>query len=233
MALPKLNDSPKYDLIIPSTQQKVRFRPYLVKEEKVLMMAIESQDAKATLNAVVDTIEACLEDDIKKTDLAIFDVEYMFTQIRSKSVGENATIGMACSKCEERNDVTIDVSSIVIEVPTIDNVIILTPEISLEMKWPSYSEIIALESIGQGASIGFDLVGKCIEAIVTEEERTLTKDVSSEELNDFIESMTSTQFALLSAYVEKMPSLNHNVHFDCEHCGTSNTRTLSGMTDFF
>src|SRR5210317_712407 len=107
MALPKLNDSPKYDLVIPSSKQKVRYRPYLVKEEKVLMMAMESQDMNAVLSAVVDTVAACVQDPIDKTKLAMFDVEYMFTQIRSKSVGETSKINVKCQHCEERNEVTV------------------------------------------------------------------------------------------------------------------------------
>mgnify|MGYP000141396113 FL=1 len=233
MALPKLNDSPKYELIIPSTKQKVNYRPYLVKEEKILMMAMETQDSKATLSAVVDTIAACVQDEINTSALAIFDVEYMFTQIRSKSVGENAKLGMKCSKCEHENEVAVDVSSVVVDVPEINNVVQLTDEISIEMKWPTYKQIIEIEALGSSTSIGFDLIGKCIEAIVSDEERTLVKDVSNKEIVDFIESMTSTQFGMLSAYVEQMPKLTHDIYFECERCEEVNTRTLQGMTDFF
>jgi hypothetical protein len=235
MALPKLNDSPKYELIIPSTQQKVKYRPYLVKEEKVLMMAMETQDTKATLNAVVDTITACVDGDLDRTQLAIFDVEYMFTQIRSKSVGEKAHISMKCTGCEHDHKITVDVSSIHINVPDISHVVQLTPEISIEMKWPTWVQVVDIDSVAakSSTSIGFELIGKCIQAIVTEEERTLAKDVSVKELTDFIESMTSSQFAMLSAYVEQMPKLTHNIHFDCETCGAANDRTLQGMTDFF
>jgi len=233
MALPKLNDSPKYELIIPSTEQKVKFRPYLVKEEKVLMMAIESQDPKATLNAVVDTIVACVDENIKKKDLAIFDVEYMFTQIRSKSVGENTALTVKCQHCEEENSVNVNVSTIEVKVPKVDNMIQITDEITVEMEWPPYSDIIDIDGIDNVAAIGFELVGKCITAIVTEEERTLAKDVPTKELTDFIESMTSTQFSLLSKYVEQMPSLKHDIEFACTSCGKDNKITLSGMTDFF
>jgi len=233
MALPKLNDSPKYELIIPSTKQKVNYRPYLVKEEKILMMAMETQDSKATLSAVVDTIAACVQDEINTSALAIFDVEYMFTQIRSKSVGENAKLGIKCSKCEHENEVAVDVSSVVVDVPEINNVVQLTDEISIEMKWPTYKQIIEIEALGSSTSIGFDLIGKCIEAIVSDEERTLVKDVSNKEIVDFIESMTSTQFGMLSAYVEQMPKLTHDIYFECERCEEVNTRTLQGMTDFF
>ena len=92
MALPKLNDQPKYDIVVPSSQTKVRYRPYLVKEEKVLMLAMESKDSKKALGAIVDTIGACVQDELDTSTLTTFDVEYLFTQIRSKSVGETSEI---------------------------------------------------------------------------------------------------------------------------------------------
>lgn len=235
MALPKLNDSPKYDLVIPSSNQKVRYRPYLVKEEKVLMMAMESQDMNAVLNTVVDTIVACVEEPIEKKKLAVFDVEYMFTQIRSKSVGETSKVGVKCKHCEASNEVDVDVSSIVIEVPEVNNMVEITSDITLEMKWPSYNDIMDLGITDQKsmAAKSFGMIGKCIAAIHTEEERIDTKDVSEKEMEEFIDSMTSEQFQKISSYIEKMPKLQHDVHFDCSECGQGNDITLQGMTDFF
>ena len=114
MALPKLNDKPKYEIVIPSTQEKVRYRPYLVKEEKVLMLAMESQDQLQMFEAIADTIEACLEEPINKRTLTSFDVEYLFINIRSKSVGENIKITLPCEKCEHENELNIPLNDIVI-----------------------------------------------------------------------------------------------------------------------
>ena len=116
MALPKLNDKPKYELVIPSTGQTVRFRPYLVKEEKVLMMAMESEDQVSMFSAIVDTIEACVDGDINKQALASFDVEYMFVKIRSKSVGESITISPECNQCEERNELKEELNNLIKDV---------------------------------------------------------------------------------------------------------------------
>jgi predicted transport protein len=235
MALPKLNDSPKYDIVIPSTNEKVRYRPYLVKEEKVLMMAMESQDTKAILNAVVDTIEACVDSNIDKNKLAIFDVEYMFTQIRAKSVGETSKINMKCSECKVNNEISVDVGAIGIVVPDVNKTIQVTPAIAIEMKWPSFSDMVKLESLDSKSMTtnAFKLIGKSIEAIVTEEERILTKDVSEKELEEFIDSMTKDQFAKVSAFIEAMPKLSHDVNFNCTSCDHENKHTLQGMTDFF
>ena len=235
MTLPKLNDTPKYDIVIPSQNKKVKYRPYLVKEEKVLMMAMESQDMNAILNAVVDTITACVQNDIEKDKLTIFDVEYMFTQIRAKSVGETSKVGIKCKHCETSNEVSIDVSSIKIDVPKISNTIELTSEITLEMKWPSYDDLISLgikdtKSMAQNA---FAMIGKCIAAIHTNDERISTKDVPVKELEEFIDSMTKDQFQKVSAYIEQMPRLIHNVDFNCVSCGETNNIKLEGMSDFF
>jgi hypothetical protein len=235
MALPKLNDAPKYDIVIPSTNKKVRYRPYLVKEEKILMMAMESQDMDAILNAVVDTIVACIQEPVEKDRLTIFDVEYMFTQIRSKSVGETSKVGIKCKHCEANNEVTIDVASIKINVPKISNTIELTPEITLEMKWPSYEDVISLgiKDRKSMATNAFAMIGKCIAAIHTNDERISTKDVPVKELEEFMDSMTKDQFKKVSDYVEQMPRLIHNVDFDCTNCGEKSNIKLEGISDFF
>mgnify|MGYP000014564411 FL=1 len=237
MALPKLNDTPKHELVIPSSNQKIRYRPYLVKEEKVMMMAMESQDMTAILNAVADTVDACIENDISTKELAIFDIEYLFTQIRAKSVGESSKINLKCSnkECEVDNEIDVDISSITIDVPDIDHVIKITDEISIEMKWPSYSDMLELgitdaQSANEGA---FAMIAKCISAIVTEEERIVTSDVPKKEVSDFIDSMTKDQFSKVSAYIESMPKLSHTVNFDCNKCKHANEIVLEGLADFF
>jgi hypothetical protein len=237
MALPKLNDTPKHELIIPSLNQKIRYRPYLVKEEKVMMMAMETQDMTAILNAVADTVDSCVQDEISTKDLAIFDIEYLFTQIRAKSVGESSKINLKCSnkECEDDNEIDVDISSIAIDVPNIDHVIKITDQISIEMKWPSYSDMLDLgvtdeQSANENA---FEMIAKCISAIVTEEERIVTSEVPKKEVSDFIDSMTKDQFSKVSAYIESMPKLSHTVNFDCSKCKHANEIVLEGLADFF
>lgn len=234
MALPKLNDNPKYDLVIPSMNKKVRYRPYLVKEEKVMLMAMESQDNQAMMNSIVDTIVACVDDDIDRKKLAMFDVEYMFLKIRSKSVGETSTVGIKCTSCDTQNDVTIDISAMEIEVPAVNKTIQVTPEIAIEMKWPTYEDIVKIGSTGNKLTKNlFSIIEKSIEAIVTENERILAKDVTDKELEEFVESMTKEQLDMLGDFVSKMPRLNKDVHFDCTSCKEHNHVKLEGMTDFF
>lgn len=234
MALPKLNDKPKYELVIPSTDQKVRYRPYLTKEEKVMLMALESQDNKAMMDAIVDTIVACVDDEIDRKKLSMFDVEYMFLKIRSKSVGETSTVAIKCSECNTDNEVTIDISAIEINVPNVEKTIQITPEIAIEMKWPTYEEIVKIGATGNPVTKNlFAVIEKSINAIVTEDERIMAKDVSEKEIEEFVESMTKSQLEMLGAYMSKMPTLNKEVHFDCTSCKTHNDIKLEGMTDFF
>ena len=143
MALPKLNDTPKYSVTIPSTQATVRFRPFLVKEEKVLLLAMESDDSNDIILAILDTISACVADNIDVKKLTTYDIEYLFTQIRSKSVGETTTVGIECESCKESNQVTVDINSI--QVQGLDKVnynISLSADMELELNHPTYTDIV-------------------------------------------------------------------------------------------
>jgi len=235
MALPKLNEVPNYELVIPSTQEKVKFRPYLVKEEKVLMIAMESEDQVQILNAIADTIEACVEDNVKVQSLPTFDIEFMFLQIRSKSVGENITLNLKCEKCEEANEVIIPVDDIQVSLPDVSNVIELSKDISLEMKWPAFSSILD-KNIVDNESVTdqtFRLITKCIDSVLTEEERIVFKDESEQEQLAFIESLSSDQFSKIQNFLQAMPNLSHDVEFTCTSCTHENKLTLQGFNDFF
>ena len=232
MALPRLNESPQYELRIPSTGETVRYRPYLVKEEKVLMIAFESGDQKQALSAIVDTLEACIEGDLNCRSLTSFDIEYMFTQVRTRSVGETSTVLLTCTHCEHKNEHSIDVSAIDIKMPEVSNVIELTPSISVEMQYPTYNAIMQSDLGASEMEVGFEMAINCITAIHTEEERIEAKDATKLELTEFVESMTADQFKLVSDYLGSMPAMQQEVQFDCQGCGEHNTVTLKGMQDF-
>jgi len=235
MALPKLNDKPKYELTIPSLQEKVRYRPYLVKEEKVLMMALESQDKASALHAVVDTITSCIDAEIDKSKLTLFDIEYMFIIIRSKSVGEVSDLGLKCSSCEKINDVSVKLDDIEIKKDKeVSKEIQLDENISLTMKYPNFNDVLKFEDNElTDTERTFMLIGKCMESIETEEENILLKDVSDKEIDDFIESLNSQQFAKVREYVENMPRVEKEVKFICGGCEKENKIILSGIDDFF
>lgn len=234
MSLPKLNNVPKYEVTIPSTGQKVKYRPYLIKEEKILLIAMESKDQVQALSAIVDTITACIHDKIDNKKLTTFDVEYLFLKIRSKSVGEKSNITLACPTCKTENKVVVDLDSIKIDVKKLDPIIKLTDKISLKMKWPSYNSV-ATNIITSATPIeqAFAVVEQCIETIQTEEENFFVKDLNEGELKDFLENLTSTQYGLLIEFVSTMPKLKHEIKHNCDKCNFLIEVTLEGINDFF
>lgn len=234
MVLPKLNTSPKYEMVIPSSKQTVRYRPYLVKEEKVLLMAFESNDSSQAMNAIIDTILVCVDENIKRETLTTFDVEYMFTQIRSKSVGETSKVNVKCEKCETLNAVTINLAEVELDTPeSVNNEIELTPEVSIELSYPSADSLINIDKEATQAEKILATIVASIDVIKTEEERVSTKDVTKKEVEEFVDGMTGEQFSNLAEYVKDIPTLKENVEFVCENCGHNNSRELVGFTDFF
>lgn len=236
MALPKLNQNLKYEMVIPSSDKVVTYRPYLVKEEKLLLSAFESQDQKQAMRAMVDTVVACVNDDIKTSELATFDVEYMFTQIRSKSVGESSTLHFKCEDegCDKRTDVSIDLSSLeVTKQEDVDNVVQITDDISIELRYPTYDGFVKnfREGVSE-AEFGFMMIEDCMVAIMTDDEHHLVSDVSKKELNEFIDSMTNLQFTKVGEFLKTVPVMKKDVEFTCE-CGFENKVTLEGLQDFF
>lgn len=232
MALPRLNENPSYEVRIPSTGAKVTYRPYLVKEEKVLMMAFESGDQKQALRAIVDTLSACIHEDIELAALTSFDVEYLFTQIRSKAVGENAQIVVACSECKDKNEVEVDVSTVEVNIPKVDKIIQLNDKISVEMKYPSYEALMKTDLGAKEFEVGMALTAHCIGAILTEDERYDASEVSELEIQEFVESMTADQFKKVAQFVQSLPSLTKTIEFACRSCNHENSVTLKGMSDF-
>ena len=233
MALPKINSAPKYEITIPSTQKTVRYRPYLVKEEKILMMAMETQDQKQALAAIVDTIESCISEPRERRRLTTFDVEYLFTQIRAKSVGETAKIGMKCKECDTSNEVHIALDTIKIKnLESTDHTIELTSDIKLKMKWPAFDDIIVTNGMNTTEQT-FKLVGHCIDSVQTSTENVKLSDETEQEQQEFIESLSTEQFNKIREHVENIPKMEHNVEFKCTKCNTENKVTLSGISDFF
>ena len=235
MALPQLNTSPKYQLKVPSTGKTARYRPFLVKEQKVLLIAYESQDKRAIIQSMLDTIGSCVEDvDLRK--LTTFDIDYIFTQIRAKSVGEQVELNMQCTECETNNEVKVNLEDVQIEVKKQDMSVNITDDITVKLKYPDYSFFIRnpkiLNSESQ-ADVLVDIIISCIDAVQTKEESINIADEPREEVERFIESLTSAQFEKISKFVKDLPKLKHEVKFTCANCQHENTRTLEGLEDFF
>ena len=232
MALPKLNDLPTHRLVIPSSKREVKFRPFLVKEQKILLMAMESQEEKQILQAISDTLRSCIQDEITDRELATFDIEYMFTQIRAKSVGETTNLKLACSKCEEVNEVSVNLSEINIKLND-SNEIKLNDQYSLLMRYPSYHDVIeAADDKSTVTDEIMKLCKLCLDKILTEEEQISVVDESEEEIQLFLDSLTTDQFDKIVNFVMSLPKLTKDVTYDCSSCEEKNKLTVEGLQNF-
>ena len=231
MSLTSLNDKPEYTLTVPSNGKKVNYRPYLVKEEKVLLMAAESKDENEIIRAIENTVAACIDDSIDVTRLCTFDLEYMFLQLRSKSTGENSDILIKCKSCGEKNEITVPLSDVNCSTQVGSNIIELTKDISLEMKYPSYRDMNL--SADNEDQFGFEVIARCIDAVLTEEERIVIEEETTEDIEKFVESMTQEQFKKIIDFIQEMPALKYDMNFVCQSCGELNEREIRGIQSFF
>lgn len=232
MALPIL-DTPKYKAKIPSTGEDILFRPYLVKEEKVLMMALESEDQDQILRAVKEIISACTFGKVNSETLAIFDLEYLFLKLRSKSVGETSNIGIKCKKCDTSNEVSVNIDALEVTMPAGDvGTIMLTDKIGIKLRYPSVQDVSKLSKF-EGADSVMKTVVTCIDNIFDADKVYPASQSTPRELEQFIESLSSEQFGKIKAFFDDMPGLKHKIEFDCDSCGTHNEFEVKGLQSFF
>jgi len=232
--LPKLNNVPKYNITIPSMKKEVSVRPFLVKEEKIMLIAMESQDAKQIAQAVIDTVRSCVLSEINVHELTSYDVEYLFLQIRSKSVGETAKLLFKCDDCQEENEVNIKTDDINIDVKTSKDTINITDKISVEMRHPSFISLAKSEDVINDSPTHqiFGLIKEAIVAVMTDDNRVDMREVSFEEYQEFLESMTQEQFGLIREYIQSIPKLTHDIEYTCTKCNKENKVMLEGLQSF-
>jgi hypothetical protein len=238
MPLPKIT-TPTYELELPSTQKKVRYRPFLVKEEKVLLIALESEDTKEITNAIRAVIKSCvLTRGIKVETLPTFDIEYLFLNIRGKSVGETIEVNLICPDdgvTEVKKNIPIDD----IQIQRTDghtNQIKLDDNIMMELKYPSLDQFIKNNfdfAEGNQMDQSFELIGSCIDKIYTEEEVWTASDCTKKELTEFLESMNSSQFKEIENFFETMPKLTHTIKVKNPNTEKENDVVLEGLASFF
>ena len=235
MALPVVNEVPRYTLTVPSTKKEIRYRPFLVKEQKILLIALESQDNKQILSSIVDTIKSCIDEDTDVSNLTTFDFEYMFTRIRAKSVGETSKIVVKCSECEADNEHEVQLDLINIDVPDKIKKIELNDTYTLKLKYPMYSHMTKAdlsENASASETLYFLTLG-CLDSLQSEEENFSFKDETKKDTEDFLDSLTSEQFNKIMEFVNNVPSLTHDINFSCTSCNHDNIYTLRGINDFF
>ena len=238
MPLPKI-DAPTYELTLPSSDRKVKYRPFLVKEEKLLIIAMESEDMNQIQTAVKQVLSNCiLTRGIKVEKLSTFDIEYLFLNIRGKSVGETVDVILTCpDDGETRVDVTIPLSDIQVQKdPKHTNIIQLDEQFSMKMRYPSLSEFIQENFVDSGAEQidqSFKMVAKCVEQVFTEEESWAASDHTEEEMVEFIEGLGTAQFKQLEEFFTTMPKLSHTVQVTNPKTGVKSEVVLEGLASFF
>ena len=238
MPLPKIS-TPTYELELPSTEQSIKYRPFLVKEEKLLVIALESEDTKQITNAIKTVIKNCiLTKDIKVETLPTFDIEFLFLNIRGKSVGEQVDVNIICPDDNETN-VSISINLDDIKVQKNEehtNKIKVDPTIMMEMKYPSLEQFIKnnFDFNNQNAmDQSFDLIASCIDKIYTEDEVWSTSDVTKKEVTEFLESMNSSQFKDIEKFFETMPKLSHKIQITNPKTKVESEVVLEGLASFF
>jgi hypothetical protein len=239
MPLPKIN-TPTYELELPSSGKKIKYRPFLVREEKILVMALESEDMKQISNAVVQILSDCIiTKGIKVQDLATFDIEYLFLNVRSKSVGEKVEVNITCPDDEVTQvQVEIDIDSIKVQKnPKHTNIIKLDDELSMRLKYPALEQFVESNfEFKDGESEvdkSLDMIISCIDMIYNAEDSWSASDVTQKELKDFVEQMNTKQFKQIETFFATMPKLSHSIVVKNPNTGVENKVTLEGLASFF
>tara|TARA_A200000159_G_C7331509_1_gene343149 strand:- start:572 stop:1291 length:720 start_codon:yes stop_codon:yes gene_type:complete len=238
MPLPKIA-TPRYELELPSTEETITYRPFLVKEEKVLVIALESEDTKQITNAIKTVIQSCIiTKGIKVEKLPTFDIEYLFLNIRGKSVGEEIEVNIICpDDGKTQVPVTIDLDDIQIQKnENHKKQIKIDESIMMEMKYPSLDQFIQNNFDFSDKNVmdqSFELISTCIDKIYTEDEVWAAADCSKKEIKEFVESMNSTQFKDIEKFFETMPKLSHSITVTNPNTKVESVVVLEGLSSFF
>lgn len=234
MSLPKVT-APTYELDLPSSGKKVKYRPFIVKEEKILLVAMDSKDEKQITQALVDVLKACIiTRGIKVENLPSFDLEYVFLKIRAASVGEDITLNVTClDDGVTKVSHTININDISVQKPKgHSDKIMLSKDVGLIMKYPSLNHFIDVGFVDKEVD-GLSVVLNSIDQIFEGEEVTESKDCTTKELQTFIESLTQAQFKKISKFFETMPRLKHEFVVVNPQTKKENKYTLEGLQSFF
>ena len=234
MALPQVNSS-KYSTKLPSTNETIEFRPYLVKEEKILMIAIESKDQKQMIRAMQDVIQACVYTQIDVKKLTTFDIEWMFVQLRAKSVGEKVDLKLKCTACEALNDIVCDLEKVYVSTPDKDvsNIINFSDTIGITVKHPAVDDVANLKEDAETMEGVMELMAKSVITIFDEDNVYNAEDEGLAEVIKFLENLNSAQFKKITDYYSNIPTVRSDLDFKCKSCGEENKLELKGIQNFF
>ena len=237
MPLPKIS-TPSYELTLPSNGKKIKYRPFLVREEKILIMALETEDQKQITDAVIQILDSCIMTrGVKIESLATFDIEYLFLNVRSKSVGERISLNLICPDDEKTSvEVSIDLDSIKVKKDkSHTNIVKLDNDLSLKLKYPSMKQFIEsnFEAGKETVSNTMEVITSCIDMIYSEEESWNASESTKKELEDFIDQLNTKQFKLIEDFFATMPKLTHTLKVKNPQTNIESTVRLEGLASFF
>lgn len=225
---------PKHQVVLPITGMRVEYRPFIVKEEKILLMAAESKDEKSINSAVKNVILSCTDGKVDISQLPTTDIEFLFLQLRTNSVGETSKPIVKCSECETTNEVEINLKDIQPTFhPNHSKRIHLISDIYVLMRYPTLVDMEYVDGKKTDVDRALGLIVKCIDKVINGETIYNTSEMQESEVKDFVESLTQTQFKKLLDFIETMPSMQSNVEFKCRKCSHDNNYTLKGLSSFF
>jgi len=238
MAIP-IVATPEYELKLPSNGKKVKYRPFLVKEEKVLLLAMETKDPAQIQSATKQVINDCTFGQVNVDTAPPFDLEYVLLQLRIRSVGETASVGIKCSSCEATNSIEIELPSIQVTKPENHTTTIkITDSLSVLMRYPTIEDMQASDmdetaDTKKNTEAAMDLISSCIEVIQDRGNTYKAKDFTKEEVKEFIENLSQPMFMKIMDFFNTMPTIKKEVSFVCHKCSKDNKYTLRGIKDFF
>ena len=230
MALPKL-ETPTYELILPSSGDKLKFRPFLVKEHKILLTMSEADDNEVA-RIIRELVDVCTFKTLKIKDLPHFDIEYIFMHLRAKSISETVEVVVNC-ECGEKIDTSFNIEDLKVVKPEgHSNKIMINNEIGIELKYPNIDDVVDIFSTKDNQKV-IDLIIKSVKAIYNQEEYWEASDQSKEELEEFVYSLTKEQFDKLELFFVTSPKIVQTIKCDCPKCGKHNISKLEGLQNFF
>lgn len=227
MTLPTIS-VPTFDVEVYSTKQKVSMRPFLVKEEKILILAAESNQRADMIRAMQQVINSCSYGKIEAEKLPFFDIQNIFIRLRSQSIGRDSEFNLICGQCGHKTPTILDLDQIGLKItPEHKNKIMITNDIGIIMKYPT-AEVLVDDNLPV-----FDLVVSCIDKVFTQDEIHDAKDQTTEEIVTFIEGLTNVQFEKIVEFFVTAPKIFHNIDYTCSKCQTENTVVVDGVENFF
>lgn len=239
MALPKI-DVPTFKLTLPASKKNITFRPFLVKEQKNLLMAMESNDSEMIEENIKRILQNCTEEDIDISTLPLVDVEYYFLNLRAKSVGELIESKYKCNNevdgnlCGKIIDTSFNLTDVKVDFPKdISDVIQLTKDIGVKLKYPDFRVVSELKNLKSSTDMAFEIVINCIDYVFDGDSMYHASETPKKELISFLESLTKEQFSKIEKFIENVPKLSKHIEFDCPKCGYHHSVDVEGLQDFF